>query len=253
MALLEIRDLSKFFGGLAALDHLDLDVNESEILGIIGPNGAGKSTLYNVVTGYLTPQTGRVVFDGRDITRWESHKLAKIGIGRTFQLSSLFAKTTVFDCIFTAFHRRYKAGWWPTLLNTPAAREEESIMRQEIMEIVDFLELTEHKDKLAEELSSGYKRSLAIGIALAASPRLLLLDEPVTTLSPDRVERIMALLMKVRQAGTTIVIIEHDMKAIMDYCDRIAVLAFGKKIAEGSAQEIRENRGVIEAYLGEMD
>jgi len=253
MALLEVRDLTKYFGGITALDHLDLDVNESEILGVIGPNGAGKSTLFNVVTGYLEPASGKVIFDGRDITRLEPHEIAKIRIGRTFQLSSLFAKTRVFDCIFTAFHQCYNVAWWQTLLNTSAAREEVSIMRQKIMEMLDFLELTEHKDKLAEELSSGYTRALAIGIALAASPRLLLLDEPVTTLSPDRVERTMQLLMKVRQEGTTIVIIEHNMKAIMDYCDRIAVLAYGKKIADGSAQQIRENREVIEAYLGEME
>jgi branched-chain amino acid transport system ATP-binding protein len=253
MALLEVRGLSKNFGGLAALDHLDLDVNESEILGIIGPNGAGKSTLFNVVTGYLEPASGEVIFDGRDITRMDPHDIAKIGIGRTFQLSTLFAKTTVYDCLLTAFHRLYKAPWWKVLLDTPAARKEDKTARQQVMEVLDFLELTEHKDKLAEELSSGFKRALAIGIALVSRPKLLLLDEPVTTLSQDRVERIMELLMKLRETGTTIVIIEHNMKVIMDYCDRIAVLAFGKNIAEGSGQQIRGNKEVVEAYLGEMD
>jgi branched-chain amino acid transport system ATP-binding protein len=253
MALLEVRGLCKNFGGLAALDHLDFDVSESEILGVIGPNGAGKSTLFNVVTGYLESASGKVIFNGRDVTRMDPHDIAKIGISRTFQLSSLFAKTTVFDCLLTAFHRLYQAPWWKVLLNMRTAREEDKTARQKVMEILDFLELTEHKDKLTEELSSGFKRALAIGIALVPRPRLLLLDEPVTTLSPDRVERTMELLMKVRQEGTTIVIIEHNMKAIMNYCDRIAVLAFGKKIAEGSAQQIRENKEVIEAYLGEMD
>ena len=253
MALLEVRGLSKNFGGLAALDHLDIDVNESEMLGIIGPNGAGKSTLFNVVTGYLEPASGEVIFDGRDITRMDPHDIAKIGIGRTFQLSTLFAKTTVYDCLLTAFHRLYKAPWWKVLLDTPAARKEDKTARQQVMEVLDFLELTEHKDKLAEELSSGFKRALAIGIALVSRPKLLLLDEPVTTLSQDRVERIMELLMKLRETGTTIVIIEHNMKVIMDYCDRIAVLAFGKNIAEGSAQQIRGNKEVVEAYLGEMD
>ena len=253
MALLEVRGLSKNFGGLAALDHLDIDVNESEMLGIIGPNGAGKSTLFNVVTGYLEPASGEVIFDGRDITRMDPHDIAKIGIGRTFQLSTLFAKTTVYDCLLTAFHRLYKAPWWKVLLDTPAARKEDKTARRQVMEVLDFLELTEHKDKLAEELSSGFKRALAIGIALVSRPKLLLLDEPVTTLSQDRVERIMELLMKLRETGTTIVIIEHNMKVIMDYCDRIAVLAFGKNIAEGSAQQIRGNKEVVEAYLGEMD
>jgi branched-chain amino acid transport system ATP-binding protein len=253
MALLEVRSLSKNFGGLSALDHLDLDVHASEILGIIGPNGAGKSTLFNVVTGYLEPVGGKVIFDDCDITRMHPHDVAKVGIGRTFQLSTLFAKTTVFDCLFTAFHRLYQAPWWKVLLDMPAARKEDKTARQKVMEMLDFLELTEHKDKLTEELSSGFKRAVAIGIALVSSPKLLLLDEPVTTLSPDRVERIMNLLMKLRETGTTIVIIEHNMKAIMDYCDRIAVLAFGKNIAVGSAQQIRGNKEVIEAYLGEMD
>ena len=253
MALLEIRGLSKNFGGLAALDHLDLDVYESEILGIIGPNGAGKSTLFNVVTGYLEPVNGKVIFDGRDITRMKPHNIAKVGIGRTFQLSSLFPKTTVSNCLLTACHRHYKTPWWKTLLNMPAICKEDETARQKVREILDFLELTVHEDKLAEGLSSAFKRALAIGIALGSEPRLLLLDEPITTLSPDRVEKIMELMMKVRQAGTTIVIIEHNMKAIMDYCDRIAVLAFGRKIAEGSAQQIRNNKEVIESYLGEME
>lgn len=253
MTLLEVRGLSKNFGGLVALDHLDLDVNESEILGIIGPNGAGKSTLFNVVTGYLKPSGGQVFFNDREITHMDPHDVARVGIGRTFQLSTLFAKTTVFDCLLTAFHRLFRASWWRVLLNMPTAREEDETARKKAMEMLDFLELTKHQNKLTEELSSGFKRAVAIGIALVSSPRLLLLDEPVTTLSPDRVERIMKLLQKLRDSGTTIVIIEHNMKAIMDYCDRIAVLAFGKKIADGSAQQIRANKEVIEAYLGEME
>jgi len=252
MSLLVINNLYKYFGGLAALNGFDLTVNEHEILGIIGPNGAGKSTLFNVVTGCLPPSSGKILYFSRDITGCASHRIAKYGISRTFQLSSLFARTSVFDCVYTAFHHRYQARWWQTLLNTPKAKGEEAEIRKKVAQILEFLELEPHQDKLAEELSSGYKRALAIGIAIAAEPKLLLLDEPVTTLSEDRVARIMEMLVKLRAQGTTIVIIEHNMKAIMEYCDRIVVLAEGKKLAEGTATEIRENAQVIEAYLGEM-
>jgi branched-chain amino acid transport system ATP-binding protein len=208
--------------------------------------------LFNVITGYLAPTAGKIVFNDHDITRMEPHKIAKLGIGRTFQASSLFMKTTVFDNVFTGFHLRYKGGAWNAFLNTLALGKEEDVIRQKVIEILDFLELTPHKDKLAQELSSGYRKALAIGVALAVNPKLLLLDEPATTLSPDKVEMIMKLIMKVRLTGTTIIMIEHNMKAIMDYCDRIAVLAYGKKIAEGLPQEIRENKKVIESYLGAM-
>ena len=252
MALLELRGVTKYFGGLAAISNLDLDVAQGEILGLIGPNGAGKTTLFNVINGFYAPTTGKVVFEGKDITGLRPDQIAQRGIGRSFQASTLFMKSTVFNNVFTAFHMSHKQQAWKALLNTPSVREEERIIRQKAMEILDFMGLASQKDKLAAELSSGYQKALAISIAFATNPKLLLLDEAVTTLSPDKVEMIMKLVTKVRGAGTTVVVIEHNMKAIMDYCDRIVVLAYGRKIAEGLPQEIRENKEVVEAYLGAM-
>jgi len=253
MALLEVRKLTKNFGGLCAIQDLDIDVLNSEILGLIGPNGAGKTTLFNIISGFFKPSSGTITFNGQDITGLKAYEVAKLGIARSFQACALFTKLTVLDNVFTGFHMHYKRSVWKELLRTGSAREEEKIMRQKAMELLDFTGLTSYQDKPADELSSGYRKLLAISIALATNPKLLLLDEPVTTLSPDKVEMIMELVRRVRDAGTTVVVIEHNMKVIMDYCDRIMVLGYGEKLAEGSPQEIRESTGVAEAYLGVMD
>jgi branched-chain amino acid transport system ATP-binding protein len=250
--VLTVRKLTKHFGGLAALNDVDLDVSESEILGIIGPNGAGKTTLFNIIAGFFPPTSGEVMFREKELTGLRADQIARKGIGRTFQASTLFKQFTVFDNVFNAFHMHYRQPPWKALLHTSAVREEERTKKQEAMEILNFTGLASQKDKLAENLSSGYQKILAISIALATNPELLLLDEPVTTLSPHMVETVMGLVTKVRDAGMTVLIIEHNMKAIMDYCDRIVVLAYGKKVAEGLPQDIRENREVVEAYLGVM-
>jgi ABC-type branched-subunit amino acid transport system ATPase component len=250
MALLEVSEISKHFGGSVALDSVSFDAFESEILGIIGPNGAGKTTLFNIISGFLRPTSGKVIFNGEDITGLRVDQIAHRGIGRTFQEPALFKQSTAFNNVFAAFHMSYKVGLWSAFLHIRSVREEERAIRQKAMEIMDFFALLPHRDKLAGNLSSGYQKALSLCIAFAMRPKLLLLDEPVTTLSPDKVEMIMELVTKVRGTGTTVVIIEHNMKAIMHYCDRIVVLAYGNKIAEGLPQEIRENKDVVEAYLG---
>ncbi len=249
-AILEIRDLSKFFGGYTAISGLNLGVFDSEILAIIGPNGAGKSTLFNLISGFLKPTQGKIIFGERDITGMKPYQIAQIGIARTFQASTIFKELTVFDNVYTARHKHYRTHPIEAFLGTKPYYEEDKSAMKKALELLEFMGLAAQKSKIAGELSGGYQKALAICIAFATNPKLLLLDEPITTLSGDQIETVMNLVRKVRNAGTTVIIIEHNMKVVMDYCDRIVALAYGKKIAEGSASDIRENRDVIEAYLG---
>jgi branched-chain amino acid transport system ATP-binding protein len=248
--ILEIEEVTKRFGGLTVLDGLNLNVTENEILGLIGPNGAGKTTLFNVISGVYRPNSGKIIFNGRDITSFKAYQIANLGMRRSFQGAQTFKDLSVFNNVYFAFHTCYKTAVWERLLRFPSALKEEKLFKERTMEILDYVGLIPHKDKLAGKLSSGLLRLLAIAITLTTNPKLLLLDEPVTTLSPDKVEMVMKLIMKIRSSGTTVLIIEHNMRAIMDYCDRIVVLGYGKKLAEGSAQEIRDNPIVVESYLG---
>jgi branched-chain amino acid transport system ATP-binding protein len=249
--MLEIRGLTKHFGGLAAIDGLDMNVNQGEIVGIIGPNGAGKTTLFNLITGFLHPTKGRIIFEGNEIAGEKPHSIAQRGIIRTFQLTNLFPKFTVQDNVVSSCFLNPKIGFWEDVLHLPSSRRKREQALKRSQEILKFTGLEGRANQLAGGLSSGWRRTLAIAIALAASPRLLLLDEPVTTLDPDRVTFIMNLVTKVRESGVTVAIIEHNMRAIMNYCDRLVVIANGRKIAEGSCEEIRKNKEVIKAYLGE--
>jgi branched-chain amino acid transport system ATP-binding protein len=250
MALLEIRNLHKYFGGLAAVDALDFDVFNSEIVGLIGPNGAGKTTLFNVICGFHTATSGKVIFNGEEITRLKPHQIAGMGIGRTFQATTLFMEATVFDNVVTGFHKNYNASRWETFLHTPSARKEEDAIRQKAMEILEFMGLASLKGETAQDLPHGHQRVLGICIALATNPTLLLLDEPVTGMNPGETLTMIGLIRQLRDRGIAIVMVEHDMKAVMSLCDRITVLSYGKKIAEGLPEEIRGNKEVIEAYLG---
>jgi len=253
MALLEIRSLSKYFGGLAALYQLDLDVFESEILGLIGPNGAGKTTVFNVVTGSLLPTNGQVIFRGENITGLRPDQTVQRGIARTFQASTLFMQLPVFDNVFIGFHRNYMVGAWQAWLHTSVVRKEEEAAKQRAMEILEFTGLAPLKDELAGNLPHGYQRVLGICIALATNPKLLLLDEPATGMNPGETLIMIDLFRQLRNRGITVVVVEHNMKVVMSLCDRITVLNYGKKIAEGLPEEIRGNKEVIEAYLGRKE
>jgi len=250
VALLEIKNLTKKFGGLTALEQLDLDVEQGEILGVIGPNGAGKTTLFNIITGFLQPTRGRVIFQNENINGLKPHTRAKKGIIRTFQLTDLFGDFTVLDNMHIGFHLQSQIGLVKAKISrNPECLKEEEIERKSI-EILNLVGMDHLKDKPAKDLSHGYHKSLAVAIALAANPQLLLLDEPVTSLNPERVAAMMGLIRKMRERGVTIVLIEHNMKTIFGVCDKIVVLDHGIKIAEGLPDEIRTNKNVIAAYLG---
>ena len=249
--MLKVKKLSKAFGGLSAITNLDLDIYDSEILGVIGPNGAGKTTLFNVISGFHTPTSGTVIFDGHDITGLKAHEVAHVGISRTFQASNLFMSLSALDNVFTCHHMSYRTTIWERFFHTPSALEEEKRLRNSTLEILEFMGLDPLKDEVAAQLTHGQQKTLGICMALATNPKLLLLDEPVTGMNPVEIQDMVNLIGRMRSRGITIAIVEHNMQAVMNLCDRIVVLNHGEKIAEGSHEEIIENRDVIEAYLGE--
>jgi branched-chain amino acid transport system ATP-binding protein len=248
--ILQVEKLTKQFGGLIAVNRLTFNVTKSEILGIIGPNGAGKTTLLNVISGFYPPTDGKIVFDGQDITRLKAHIIAQLGIGRNFQASTLFMTLPVIDNVFTGYHTSYKTPIWKRLLRMPAARKEEETLKQRGLELLELMGLGSVKHELTKNLPYGYQRVLGVCIALATNPTLLLLDEPVTGMNQTEIQTMLKLIRRIRDSGITIVLIEHNMGAVMNLCDRIIVLDHGQKIAEGLPQEIKENETVIEAYLG---
>jgi branched-chain amino acid transport system ATP-binding protein len=247
--LVEISGLTKNFGGLVAVSDVDIHINEGEIVGLIGPNGAGKTTIFNLITGVLPPTKGRVIFDGTDITGRKPSAIAALGIGRTFQLNPLFADFTVLQNVSASFYLHPKSSWFDAYFNTATYRRNEAYILEQSLEILRLVGLDRVRDELAKNLPHGYQKMLGMARALAARPKLLLLDEPLAGMNPDEIDFTMTAIKQTRQQGTTIVLVEHNMQ-IMDLCDRLIVINFGHKIAEGSAEEIRKNKDVIRAYFG---
>ena len=247
--LLETKGLTKYFGGLAAVSHLDIHVNQGEIVGLIGPNGAGKTTVFNLITGVLRPTRGEIIYDNKDITGKKPHVTAKMGIGRTFQIASLFATFTVLENVVASFYLYPKSGFWEAMFNTPGYRKKEEYILNQAMEILQLVGLDGVKDERAKNLPHGYQKVLGVARALAVKPKLLLLDEPIAGMTRDEIDFSLGVFERMRAQGVTILLVEHNM-GIISLCDRIIVLNFGQKIAEGSSEEVRQNEDVIQAYFG---
>jgi len=248
--VLETVGIAKHFGGVVALEDVSLRVERGEILGIIGPNGAGKSTLLNVISGFDKPTAGRVRFFGRDITRLRPHQISRLGMSRNFQTSTLFMEIPVIENMFTAFHTSYRTNILKRLLRFPAALEEERVLRQRSATILEEMGLGTLRDELPRNLPHGYQRMLGIFIAMATSPKLLLLDEPFTGMNQVEIQSTMELVRGIRAGDVTIIMIEHNMPAVAGLCDRVIALDYGHQIAEGTPNEVQNNESVIEAYLG---
>ncbi len=253
MAILQIEKISKQFGGVAALKDVSLDVEEHRITALIGPNGAGKTTLFNIVAGTFPPTAGAVRLAGQLLNGMQAHERVQLGIGRTFQNALLFDNMTVLENVMVGCHPRSHTGIVACGLRLPAMRREEEFIYLEAMKYLNLVGLGLHTDELASNLPFGQQRLVAIARSLAAEPRLLLLDEPAAGLNALEKMDLIDLVRRIQEMGVTVLLVEHDMTLVMQLAEWIAVLDAGRKIAEGTPAEIRRNRQVIAAYLGEEE
>ena len=247
-AILASKLAAIVFGGLTALDNVSFQVEEGEIRGLIGPNGAGKSTMFKNIAGFQVPTTGSIHYQGQSIEGKQPHTIAEMGIVRTFQETTLFQELSVFENALVGTHIRARSNVFSAVLGLD--RQKQQAANDRVMEVLEFMGLVERKDQLASELPLGSQRALALSIALVSEPKVMLMDEPFAGMNGEETSHMMDLTRKVRESGITIVLVEHDMKAVMGLCNYLTVLNFGQVLAQGTPEEVRNNDKVIEAYLG---
>jgi branched-chain amino acid transport system ATP-binding protein len=250
MSLLEVVNLSKHFGNLLAVDDISFTVEEGEIRGLIGPNGAGKTTLFSLISGFLQPTKGKILWKGEDLAGMLPNVVVKKGICRTFQLTTLFKELTALQNVIMGCHLHTKTGLWQQFWRTGKTRKREREIEEKAIGLLETLGIADVKDRFAGDLPHGHQRILGLAIALASEPELLMLDEPVSGMNPTEKATTMEVVRRLHDKGITIFVVEHDMKAVMSTCDKVTVMSFGKKIAEGCPEEVCNDEAVIEAYLG---